>query len=447
MRTRALLRSTYLLLAGIAVTLVLLLAALMRPIADDYCYAAGVRNGLWSALMHRYLFEGGNLFETLVVLVQVGLPLVVLPLWVASGLSWLLTLSVLYGAIATMVASIFPGQSRVRAAAGAASVVGILWLPYWWMPALVPGFERMRPVFMRTAKDMLFWHSMQSQYIVVPALALVVVIWVKRASLSKGYKTLLLGVVGVCVGLSSLILGGGMLLTLAFTCLTKTGRKFCLRLQNMLFIGALLAGIAFQISAPGTFGRLTQVEAGRVHVSLASKLGAAFLTGASQFPLWAVVCTANVGLILAVVTGFLLGRTHQKQSSGMESRPALRVALWLYLLGFALLLSEKVLEALTYFALWHLTYARLSLMAASVVLGVWLSQKLPKVKRENLMLTSVGALAFLSLTWTAVAVGGVSVARANTWASSPHAEGDAAEATYKSWVLDCAVSAGIRFSK
>jgi len=87
-------RIVYLIAALLATVFLVWFASQYLPIADDYCYASDAKQGIWMALRNRYLFAGGNLFETLVVLLQVGVPLVVVPLHIASSFSWLVTLGV-----------------------------------------------------------------------------------------------------------------------------------------------------------------------------------------------------------------------------------------------------------------------------------------------------------------------------------------------------------------
>ena len=425
--------------------LLLVLGRLMLPIADDYCYASNARDGLLNALVHRYQLEGGNLFETFVVLIQVGMPLTVASPNIASAFAWGVTLLFVCVAFIVVIKMTFARVQTKTSLLMSFSLLVALWLPYWWVPGIIPGLERMRPVFMRTAKDMLFWHSMQSQYIVVPVILASITIWALRKNASPALQTVLMTIFGLFLGTSSLILAGGFFLTSTSAILIPRVRRFFGARKIFAAFSGLAAGIAIQITAPGTFGRLAQVHGSSGTGDAVQGLFSAVLDGFIESPLWLVVCLVNLGIVLSVMSGLLMGLALKRASFSILETRARRIAVWLFGFGFALVYCEKVLEKLTYFALWHMTYARFAFLLAGLALGIWLSAIIERFKVRPIVISSAAsAVICASFALFASSVLPVAQARFASWKAHPYSQGDAAEATANSWVLDCAKRAGIR---
>lgn len=425
--------------------LLVALGRLMLPIADDYCYASNARDGLLNALVHRYQLEGGNLFETFVVLIQVGLPLTLASPNFGSAFAWAVTLLFVCVAFVVVLMMCIAKLQIKTAMLWAFSLLATLWLPYWWLPGIIPGLERVRPVFMRTARDMTFWHSMQSQYIVVPVILATIMILARRTTARPVCQNLLLAIVGLFLGTSSLILAGGFSLTSFIAVLIPRARKVVgFRRVTGVFSGVAI-GVAIQVTAPGTFGRLTQVHGSSTTGDMAHRLFSAVVGGFIESPLWLVVCLVNLGTVVSVLSGLLMGQAFKRASFSVLDTRARSMAIWLFGFGFALVYCEKVLEKLTYFALWHMTYARFAFLLAGLALGIWFSAISDRVKLRPFVMTfSASTLVLLSLVLSASSVLIVAQARYASWKAHPYSQGDAAEATASSWVLDCAKRAGIR---
>ena len=426
--------------ATVSMAFFVFLSLKFRPIADDYCYTWFVKTGILHSLETRYFSEGGNLFETFIVLAQTGFPLAVFGSEFGSFTAFWLTLASLGGLLYLLGSHAFPKlhwQDRVSLVA---STTTLGWLTFWWLPALFPVLERMRPVYMRTAKDIVYWQSMTGQYVLVPSLLLGLAILSLKLP-NRVSRIVAFSIIGICTGASSLILAGGALLVVA----TLIAFAIPLKLQkatqvvSWFFLAGTLSGVIFQLLAPGTSSRLVEVNQG-VHSGFGetiSRLGISLV----QVPLWLGVELCNLGLVAAFAFGLIANRV----ADALQAYPSKSKALkffWLFAgASLALLISEKVTQAFGYFALWHMTYSRLFLFLASLALGVYFGSHLHG-KLIRFLQASALIVVILGSTYSAAVVATHSLERAESWPLDAVAQGDAAEVT-ASWVMECAVRAGL----
>jgi hypothetical protein len=145
----------------------------LRPLADDYCHAAESAPGFVEAVAFWYQSSIGDVIQVSVTTLFVGLPLANLPLPVASLIPFLFTVI----AVASLVLVAALGRSRgdLRSRLfGIAVVVPIgmvAWWGFWWIPAIVDP-NPVNPA-MALALAATSWQTVNVQYALVPALALI----------------------------------------------------------------------------------------------------------------------------------------------------------------------------------------------------------------------------------------------------------------------------------
>jgi hypothetical protein len=430
-------------LALLTSLLLLLLSLNMRPIADDYCYANDVGRGLLSALKNRYTGAGGNLFETAIVLIQTGLPLIILNAQWGSALSFLLTVTAVVCLVRTVFGLLVPRHSQLVLWSLSLIVGSFSWLTFWWFPALFPVLERMRPVFMRTAKDVVFWQSMTSQYVTVPAILALVLIWVFTARARRRLRLVISVLVGLFFGTSSLILAGGILIV-SFVTLFASAKMLSLkahRLSIAAIVSGCISGTLFQLLAPGTAQRYISIHSSKTPAP-GDGLVSHLLRGLGQAPFWLAVEIMNVGVVFAFCLGVCVSSVMRRNANDFGIRSATHLAVVFGALAVALTISEKIMETYSYFALWHMTYSRFFIFLASLLLGT-ISFRFHSRFSIGIYVEKISiVLVIAGMVWATLSVGQLALTRAATWQSHRTAQGDAAE-TNSAWVMECALQSGL----
>ncbi len=431
----------------IATTLEIAKGFYLRPIADDYCFAVEADHGLFTALLDRYSTAGGNLFESALVTLQVGSPLNLMPLQIASAVTSVTAVLALATLLWLIGRTLGAPERFKRNWLLSLCVIFLSWLPFWFLPAFFPIMEKMRPVYDLTARNMVFWQSVVSQYSFVPTVLFAGFLTLKVTSLQRLPKLVLSALIGLCFGTSSLMLALALvtLLILGLAFFRKAIRAWADSIWCLLV--GVIVGIVLQISAPGTLMRLATVSG--TSMDQGSEIGQLFsatFSGLSETPMWGLIWLGNVGVLFAFVTGVVFCNLKLNFLDVIRPNRLLKIATGSLVFGFLLIFWQKTLEHLTYIGHWHATYARVALYFAALFAGLWVGTFIRERKRfkavQGISKLGFGLLGIVSIL-TGLYVLSESADRAKAWPNTTAYQGEAAEATAASWVMDCAVESGL----
>ena len=354
---------------------------LLRPIADDYPIAVSMKDGLFQGVWGYFQTWSGALTTTFFACLFAGLPLLHLPLPIASALPFLSTTILIVAVAIWFFVRALPGQN-LRKSFGISllffPVLALTWWGFWWLPALTTGdFASARQL----ALAVTHWQTINTQY-AIPATLL---IWgwsflETRKEVSKlGIRTcyLLLGVLsgfnGPTFAISSIL----MISVIAVASqLRAQQKKTTRRLPWALALLGNAAAMLVSNFSPGSQRRKTALANPEINSELFIKLLTEALPDGVIDWLYAIINPGAI-VLLIVVTGF----TAMISVHRLAPDTSFLVTIGLGLIGFSLVSSvvSRIMQFFSYDAFWHVagprTIAWLALTAIAMGLGARVTKK------------------------------------------------------------------------
>jgi len=185
---------------------------------------------------------------------------------------------------------------------------------------------------------------MQSQYVVVPIILVVLLGLALSIEVGSKRKHFFLALIAMAFGLSSLIMAAALGLAVITVLLIRPIRARVGHFELVTFGVVLLVSAAFQALAPGTFGRLADVaQPGVQNTGIAIRLLGAVVHGLMNAPLWLLVSIGNLGVVISVLVGIAIGYLG---TPSLKIKNLFLVAAGFFIFGVYLLVSEKFLKRL-----------------------------------------------------------------------------------------------------
>ncbi len=390
----------------------------LRPIADDYCFAATATAGPAGAISQWYMTWAGDLLSVVVTTFTVGLPLLYLPSELASMIPFVLTGIMMMAALATIVyacARRRDSHSSVLVPLVALGAVVIVWWAYWWMPVYLNSAVDFDTDTM-TAWATTTWQNINSAYIITQVFAFLTLCWACMVTRKHGRTRLavvfaaatLAGTGGLVFG-ASVIATAGMFVAVNVAASRASlrrglGREWSPRKVGLLALPLVVGsatGMAIIYFSPGTQARAATLSASNPNEP--QTIGQLLTWILPRAPEQWVSLVMSTSSLFLLVVGAALGVT-------IATRYHLRSCFKLFFFAAGLLIwsliycvINRAAEAYAYEAFWHLVPVKaglfMGILLGGMAIGWWLGQR-----------TTGGS----SLLTTAHSVQAVSTARRDT---------------------------------
>jgi hypothetical protein len=352
----------------IVLSFYLLLSVNIRPIADDYCAAAGSTSGVLAYMNNLILTWSGDYTQVLFNGVLVAFPLSSLPMYFLGLLTLFLFVLLLLSILYVFNKNFAVSNSKFSSFAILAALVLSVWNVYWALPAALTsqsGYDRLldsREIF----SGVFGWPTVIVQYLTVPFFLVLIGLLLARNSRS-GFLTLI--TTGLILGTSGYALALAILFSSLLFLFSRTTH---FRLSKTLALNSgVLVGATFSYFSLGA-----QIRSESLALSLEDPtVNSAvrwFLVSFLEF----TTSIFNVGIFFVVLIGFLISGLVFKFYSFKISRINLET-LFKFSSAFLFIYFGviSISELFTYNAFWHLITFRSLLFFYFFFVGVYLGNR------------------------------------------------------------------------
>lgn len=339
--------------------LILVMATLLRPLADDYCEGFIARLGLFGSIAHWWNSWTGDLLLSAVWYPLVGLPLVAFPWDFTSAIAFVSSIACVSLSLALL--AIYAGFSGQVAFINYWKYVLFLivvgsgtYVLYWWVPATL-GIERTKYLSLAVATTS--WQTVNSSYVVAPLILAISALSIGLSRIRTRWCLVLLMCVGVLAGL-----GGVWVAATTFVVILMSGLSLVLyrsdRIRQWgLFASAVLAsttvGFAIALQSPGVHARLRITSSDKLEAGLSLSQVTSSLTQGTR--MW-MSLTLGLGALFVfaafLVTGIAAGSSRLIPPI-LRQVPVLWVGATFLVGGLVLSLVFAAAEEFGYRAFWH----------------------------------------------------------------------------------------------
>ena len=362
-------KSIFFLSSVVAVlTFYLILSVNIRPIADDYCAAAGSSNGVISYMQILNHTWSGDYLQILFNGLLVALPLSIGPLFLLGISTLFLYISLLFLFIYLISRKLGLCPLRPSSIAFIAAVVLIIWNLYWALPAAIKwpvNYDRLLDT-KETFSGIFGWPTVIVQYLIVP-LVIVLVSFVRVRRTWLNFPFLIL--IGLMIGTGGYALALAVAVTSCLLLLTYD--KSLGFTKTVLLNVSICSGALISFASTGAQARSVLLTSSRDNSSLDS-LFRWFSVSSLEF----IVSIFNIGVLAVLLAGFLLSQHLDKFFSldgfTFENRSILR-SFGIFLAVYYAAIS--VSEYLTYNAFWHLITFKSGLFFYFFFLGIFIGNR------------------------------------------------------------------------
>ncbi len=358
---------------------------LLRPIADDYCWAGSIADhGVIGSISAWFNAWTGDLTSVTSTAILVGAPLVYLPWGVASAVPAIAATVVVALLLATLGGAwVRTDRYRWRWVA-LLPIAGLTWWLFWWVSASTGlGSEQVN----LNAYYVTFWQNINSAYVVLTALALLGWMLLRERSFAGRSRPWLMvtvcGIFGVAVGMAGYALALTLVLWAVCSAIVLGMRTWRNGIRHFAWPLAgrcaffIAAGIGMWISfsSPGRRARAVVLD---VHPSVLSLPGWTLPDALGSWAQGYIHVGSGVVVLIGAGMGYLVVR------SGCQSchRRLFARAGELAVLSLVFALLTRVAEAYAYPAPWHFSGPYVVICAAvwtaSVGLGSWLASAITR---------------------------------------------------------------------
>ena len=378
----------------------------IRPIADYYCMASAAHNGILKSASGAYLNRGGELSVALVVFALVGKPLVSAPYSLASWLPFTLTLIsiAIVGYILTLnFTSRFLSLRSVYNFILFSIFICLSWITHWWFPIVMEPDNLDR---LRLANVMVFWQTVNMQYVLMPSLSIAIITLLIKNSKRLDYRLVigLLFFCGIAIGFSGMVFAFSAFVVITFFLATKyvgsAFRIFDLLPGLFLNLGIALA-LFFSVLSPGTrsraanLGELYKWTDGSLQGLIAWTFPFSIISWLETIFNWGSLAVFALGTL-----SFYILYTRGTPTKGNNSNLLVPT---LFFFSLVLSIVSRVAETRAYPAFWHQMTAYLMSFLAIFLLGFLCGDRLinskwwPSVSNWSLTMLMICTLVFVAL--------------------------------------------------
>jgi hypothetical protein len=349
-------------------SLYLFLSVNIRPIADDYCAAAGSVSGVLTYMNNLTLTWSGDYTQVLFNGLLVAFPLSSLPIYFLGLLTLflfvLLLLSILY-----LFNKKFKVLSRPFSSFAILSALVLsLWNVYWALPAALSrhnGYDRLLDA-KESFSGVFGWPTVIVQYLTVPIFLVLIALLCAENS-KWGYLPLI--TIGLIIGTSGYALALATLLSSLLFLFSRSTQFYLAR--TITFNAGILVGVILSYFSMGA-----QIRSESFALSLQDPSLKLMMRWFIVSFLEITVSIFNFGILFVVLIGFLLSwLIYQFYSFKVKSIKL--EALFKFSSAFLLVYYAviSVSEFFTYNAFWHLITFRSLLFFYALFIGIYLGNR------------------------------------------------------------------------
>jgi hypothetical protein len=397
-------------------SLYLFLSVNIRPIADDYCAAAGSISGVLAYMNSLTLTWSGDYTQILFNGLLVAFPLSQLPMYFLGLLTLflfvLLLLSILYVFNKRFIVS----NSKFSSFAVLSALVLSLWNIYWALPAALSrqnGYDQLLDA-KESFSGVFGWPTVIVQYLTVP-LFLILIGLLCAGNSKVGYLPLI--TIGLIIGTSGYTLALATLLS-SLLLLFSRNTQFYLT-KTLTFNSGIIAGAMLSYFSLGA-----QIRSELLAHSLQDPSAKFVMRWFIVSFLEIATSIFNVGIFFVVLIGFLVSRLICRFFS-FKFEDIELVTLFKFLSTFLLVYYAviSVSEFFTYNAFWHLITFRSLLFFYFFFIGIYLGNRFRGIVRRlpNNLATIVTCFLLLSAFLAVYDTNASIVERRIAWHTGPAA--------------------------
>ena len=350
-----------------------ILSTYLRPIADDYCVAAGATSGFLKHFQNVVSTWSGDYTQIIVSYVLVASPIAFGPaflvglttLLVSVFLLLLVTVRVLHFVLPEIL---FEKDKRVLGSLSALLLMG--WFIYWAFPASTNTYGKYKS-FLSSPESfsaVFGWPTVIVQYLVVPLFLSFLAMQLQKIGPIRTVCHIFLGFL---IGTSGYPIALAVFLTVLILILLKTNTFRPLRF--VLLQAGILIGVYLSYSSQGSQSRVTQFldsESNGNFVSLSRSIFVSFVE--------ILVSIINLGTITLFLIVFLFVTLLLNKQVALKTLTFRKE----FITGFSIFLSVYYLaisasEYLVYSAFWHLITFKTLLFIYIVLLAILLAIRVP----------------------------------------------------------------------
>ena len=360
---------------GLLLVWVLIKSTLLRPGGDDYCIGVASQFGILGGPIYWWNNFSGYLTPSFGANTLVGLPLLHLPLAVASAIPFITAAALVTLATVVNLRGAYADLSRWMKAllVGAVPTVMVSWWAYWWLPMTLGQQGNSRFL----AQGLTHNQILNGGHVFQTALVVVLLSLAWRSIIAGGRSWwALIPAAGVSAAFSGPAMALGLLLmALAIVVASwisgSTRVKVVMAAVGLLTVCTVIASVVAQ-AAPGTQARSQQLG---LHVSLGfTQLGEMVnaVLPSSVFA-WAEAFLSPGTVVVVLLTTFvswLFVRSGFKVDVPWVAGAALALTCF----SLTLSIASRFTEIFAYDAFWHFTDTRVAAFIAIVLAGVALGQ-------------------------------------------------------------------------
>lgn len=348
----------------------LLLSVNIRPIADDYCAAAGSASGVLAYMNNLILTWSGDYTQILFNGVLIAFPLSSLPMYFLGLHTLFLFILLLLLLLYVFNKKFIDSTGKFSSFAIFSSLALIVWNIYWALPAALSGqsgYDRL--LDSKESFSAVFgWPTVIVQYLIVP-ICLVLISLLRVRNSRFGYLVLI--TTGLIVGTSGYALALAIVLSswlFLFYRSNQFGLLKTLTLNSGVFAGAM--------SSYFSIGAQLRSESLSLQDPSVKSIMRWFIVSSLEF----TTAIFNVGILFVVLVGFLTSRLFYRFFSfrvrAFDLEAFFKFSSPFLLVYFAVI---SVSEFFTYNAFWHLITFRSLLFFYAFLIGVYLGTRFIRI--------------------------------------------------------------------
>lgn len=390
----------------------------LRPIADDYCFSQEGFRGPINYITYWFNSWTGDLFAIFLSYILIAVPLANSQLgfgsFVTLGTTLLLLFHILVKQILFASGKDFLTKDNIFKYSQISLILLPAWLCFWFLPSLERfsnGNTRNYQLFF----SILNWQTTNVSYVIAPLICFLLIDSIFNRSAKKP-KLLVLILVGFIVGSSGYVTGLSIIIFLLVDQIFFPSffQSYKEKLPAVaLVISVSICFLLISFFSPGASIRKESLQVEYELISLLPALSNAIFD-------W-ISILISPGTIYAIFSGIAIFFAVRNKVESKHFENIRTNSLRLFMLSAIFMVTSRASEIFSYPAFWHDISTLTFLFIGSVLLGVFLAQRLHK--KELIRYRPVAMSFFIALTVVATFTLNQSSEllneRKNTWQSGP----------------------------
>jgi hypothetical protein len=359
----------------------------LRPISDDYCFAARAVPGTFSALSDWYLTWSGDLFSILLSTVFIGSSILHLPWSISSSIPFLVS-----GSLIGILIYPFFNRSIIKSRKSLlflfiflSVLVANAWWSQWWISSLLNYSD----TALVLQNSITFWQTINVAYVMV--LIINLVLFFSLEYVSDRYSRLVSVIYGALLGLSGMVYASSIVLLsmLRMTSYCVSRKKISVRLLKIygLYTFTALLFLGFSFFSPGTQARKSILEESP-QLEVFNLISLYYWTFPAAANSW-FSSFFNLGSFFSFIIFLCLGFI-SVNFFGVDIKFRYTYLIFLlFTLSIIMTVISRISEAFAYQAFWHLIPIHLLRFLVIASLSLCLGAVLARKYQNNILTISI----------------------------------------------------------